>query len=163
MYYAVPTAGRRADRTGISPSTRWFSMSFGATFSGIKSFLLLSWFINEQTVRRVGLAWTQARVEAEQGRAVGAPNRGVAAHGEVNVRVIVGRLHADALDLLDPDADLRHGIVVPELGIGVSAMALRQLALDAADLHKLMLSRAVRQHAALDKFTEHHQLLFKLG
>jgi len=42
-------------------------------------------------------------------------------------------------------------------------MALRQLALDAADLHKLMLSRAVRQHAALDKLTEHHQLLFKLG
>jgi hypothetical protein len=42
-------------------------------------------------------------------------------------------------------------------------MALRQLALDDADLCKLMFSRAVRQHAALDKLTEHHQLLLKLG
>jgi hypothetical protein len=48
-----------------------------------------------------------------------APNRVVAAHVKVDVRVIVGRRHADALELLDPDADLRHGIVVPELGIGV--------------------------------------------
>jgi len=42
-------------------------------------------------------------------------------------------------------------------------MVLRQLALDDADLCKLMFSRAIRQHAALDKLTEHHQLLFKLG
>jgi hypothetical protein len=42
-------------------------------------------------------------------------------------------------------------------------MALRQLALDDADLCKLMFSRAVRQHAALDNLTEHHQLSFKLG
>jgi hypothetical protein len=42
-------------------------------------------------------------------------------------------------------------------------MVLRQLALDDADLCELTFSRAVRQHAALDNLTEHHQLSFKLG
>jgi hypothetical protein len=84
----------------------------------MRSFSLLSWFIDEQAVGRVGLPWTQARVEAEQGRAVGTPDRVVVARVEVDVRMILGRRYADALEHLDPDPDLRHGIVVPELGIG---------------------------------------------
>jgi tetratricopeptide (TPR) repeat protein len=42
----------------------------GVRPGGIGLVSLLSEFINEQTVGRLGLTWTQTRVEAEQGRAV---------------------------------------------------------------------------------------------
>jgi hypothetical protein len=42
-------------------------------------------------------------------------------------------------------------------------MVLHQLALDDADLCKLMFGSTVRQHAALDNLTEYHRLSFKLG
>jgi len=42
-------------------------------------------------------------------------------------------------------------------------MALHQLALDDADLRELMFSEVVRQHAVLDRLTEHHELYSSLA
>lgn len=58
--------------------------------AGIKLVSLLSQLVNEQTVRWVGLIRIQMWVEAEQGRTVGAQNRVVAAHVEIDMRVILG-------------------------------------------------------------------------
>lgn len=74
--------------------------------------------------RMVGLDRPQVGVEAEQGGAVGANDRALVAHIEVDVRVVMWRRDANALEFLDPNADFRDGVVVPELRIAVTTHAV---------------------------------------
>ncbi len=69
------------------------------------------------TVRRVGLGWPQSRIKTEQCRAIGAKNHVLAAHVEINVRVIMWRGHADAVEFPYPDTDLWSCVIVPEFRI----------------------------------------------
>jgi hypothetical protein len=69
------------------------------------------------TVLRVGLGWPQLQIKTEQRRAIGAENRVLATHIEINVRVILWRGHADAVEFPDPDTDLGSCMIVPEFRI----------------------------------------------
>ena len=70
--------------------------------------------ISKETVRRVGIKRRQSRIEAEPRRTVETEDRIRLAHIDVNVRVVVRRGRADALEFPDPDADFRDTVVVPE-------------------------------------------------
>ena len=69
------------------------------------------------TVLRVGLGSPQSRIKAEQCRAIGAKNRVLAAHVEIDMRVILWRGHADAVEFPHPDTDLWSRMIVPEFRI----------------------------------------------
>ena len=84
--------------------------------------------ISKETVRRVGVEWCQSRIEAESRCAVGAEDRvRLARHIDVDVRVVLRRGHADALEFPHPDADFRDAAVVPELRIAAAGHRLRPL------------------------------------
>ena len=70
---------------------------------------------SKEAVRRFGIERCQSRVEAETRPAVGTEDRVRPAHIDVNMRVVLGWGHADALEFPHPDADLRDAAVVPEL------------------------------------------------
>src|SRR5205807_5291472 len=58
----------------------------------------LSWIrIDEQAVRRIGFRRPEPRIEAEPRPAIGAENRVLLAHVDVDVRVIERRRNADAV------------------------------------------------------------------
>ena len=76
----------------------------------------LSWIrIDEQAVRRIGFRRPEPRIEAEPRPAIGAENHVLLAHVDVDVRVIVRRRNAHAVEFLDAYSDLRDRAVVPEL------------------------------------------------
>jgi hypothetical protein len=88
----------------------------------------LSWIrIDEQAVRRIGFRRPEPRIEAEPRPAIGAKNRVLLAHVDVDVRVIVRRRNADAVEFPDADSDLRDRAVVPELPIAAAGHRLRPL------------------------------------
>ena len=72
--------------------------------------------VSKVAVRRVGIGRCQSRIEAEPRRAVGAKDRVRLSHIDVDVRMVLRRRYADALEFPHPDADLRDAAVVPELG-----------------------------------------------
>src|SRR5579859_2646272 len=83
--------------------------------------------ISKEAVWRVGIEWCQSRIEAEPRRAVGTEDRVRVAHIDVDVRVVLRRGHADALEFPHPDADFRDATVVPELRIAAAGHRLRPL------------------------------------
>ena len=70
---------------------------------------------SKQTVPRFGIERCQSRIEAETRPAVGTEDRVRSAHIDVDVRVVLGWGHADALEFPHPDADFGDAAVVPEL------------------------------------------------
>ena len=83
--------------------------------------------LSKDAVRRVGIERCQSRIESESRPAIGTGDRVSLAHIDVDVRVVVRWGHADALELLHPDADFRHAAVVPELGIAAAGHRLKPL------------------------------------
>ena len=83
--------------------------------------------VRKETVRRIGIERCQSRIEAEPRPTVGTEDRVHLAHIDVDVRVVMRRGHADALELRHPDADLRDAAVVPELGIAAGGHRLKPL------------------------------------
>ena len=83
--------------------------------------------ISKDAVRRVGIERCQSRIEAEPCRAIGTEDSVRLAHIDVDVRVVLRWGHADALELLHPDADFRDTAVVPELGIAAAGHRLKPL------------------------------------
>src|SRR4029453_6410984 len=67
-----------------------------------------------EAVRRIGLEWPQFRVEAETCPTIWTEDGVLVGHVDIDVRVVVGRRYANALELLRPDADLRNCDVIPE-------------------------------------------------
>jgi len=70
---------------------------------------------SKQTVWRFGIERCQSRIEAKTRPAVGTEDRVRSAHIDVDVRVVLGWGHADALEFPHPDADFRDAAVVSEL------------------------------------------------
>jgi len=83
--------------------------------------------ISKHAIRRVGIERCQSRIEAEPRPAIGTGDRVSLAHIDVDVRVVVRRGHADALELLHPDADFWDAAVVPELRIAAARHRLKPL------------------------------------
>ena len=83
--------------------------------------------ISEDAVRRVGIERCQSRIEAEPRAAIGTGDGVRLAHIDVDVRVVMRRGHADAVELLHPDADFRDAAVVPELLIAAAGHRLKPL------------------------------------
>jgi hypothetical protein len=79
---------------------------------------------SKDAVRRVSIERCQSRIEAEPRAAIGAEDRVRLSHIDVDVRVVVRWGHADALELLHPDADFWDTAVVPELGIAAAGHRL---------------------------------------
>src|SRR6267154_6418597 len=71
----------------------------------------------KDAVRRIGIERCQSRIEAEPRRAIGTEDSVRLAHIDVDVRVVLRWGHADALELLHPDADFRDAVVVSEFRI----------------------------------------------
>ncbi len=67
--------------------------------------------ISKETVRRVGIERCRSRIEAEPRRAVGTEDCVRLAHIDVDVRVVLRRGHADALEFPHPDADFQDAAV----------------------------------------------------
>ena len=83
--------------------------------------------ISKDAVRRVGVERWQSRIEAESRPAIRTGDRVRLSHIDVDVRVVVRWGHADALELLHPDADFRDAAVVPELRIAAAGHRLKPL------------------------------------
>ena len=83
--------------------------------------------ISKETVGRVGIERCQSRIEAEPRPTIGTGDRVCLAHIDVDVRVVVRWGHADALELLHPDADFRDAAVIPELWIADAGHRLEPL------------------------------------
>ena len=83
--------------------------------------------ISKDAVRRVGIKRCQSRVEAEPRRAIGTEDSVRLFHIDVDVRVVLRWGHADALELLHPDADFGDAAVVPELRMAASGHRLKPL------------------------------------
>ena len=66
--------------------------------------------------RRVGIGRCPLRIEAEPRRAVGTKDRVRLAHIDIDVRMVLRRRYANALEFAHTDADFRDAAVVPELG-----------------------------------------------
>src|SRR6185312_10226973 len=81
----------------------------------------------KEAVRRVGIDRCQSRIEPEPRRAVGTEDRVRLAHIDVDVRVVLRRGYADALEFLHPDRNFRDAVVVPELRIAAARHRLRSL------------------------------------
>ena len=76
--------------------------------------------VSNETVRRVGIERCQSRIEVEPRPAVGTEERVRLAHIDVDVRVVLRRGPADALEFPHPDANFRDAAVVPELRIAAA-------------------------------------------
>ena len=72
--------------------------------------------VSKETVPRVGVERGQSRIEAEPRPAVRTKDRVRHAHIDVDVRMVLRRRYADALEFPHPDADFRDAAVIPELG-----------------------------------------------
>lgn len=72
--------------------------------------------VSKETVRRVGIERCQSRIEAEARRAVGTKDRVRLAHIDIEVRMVLRRRYANALEFAHTDTDFRDAAVVPELG-----------------------------------------------
>jgi len=83
--------------------------------------------VRKETVRRIGIERCQSRIEAEPRPTVGTEDRVHLAHIDVDVRVVMRRGHADALEFPHPDADFGDAAVVPELQIAAVGHRLRPL------------------------------------
>ena len=70
--------------------------------------------VSKETVRRVGIGRCQSRIEAEPRRAVGTKDRVRLAHIDIDVRMVLRRRYADALEFAHTDADFRDAAVVQE-------------------------------------------------
>src|SRR5215471_17760749 len=81
--------------------------------------------INKHALRRIGFRGPKPRIEAEQRSAIGAENRVLLAHVDVDVRVIVRRRNADTVEFPDANSDLRDRVVVPELRIAAAGHRFR--------------------------------------
>jgi len=81
----------------------------------------------KEAVRRVGIERCQSRIETEPCRAIRTEDHVRLAHIDVDVRVVLWRGHADALEFPHPDADFRDAAVVPELRIAAAGHRLRPL------------------------------------
>src|SRR5262249_34039952 len=79
---------------------------------------------SKEAVRRIGLERCQSRIEAEPRRAIGTGYGVRLAHIDVDMRMVVRWGHADALELLHPDADFRDAAVVPEHRIAAAGHRL---------------------------------------
>jgi hypothetical protein len=71
--------------------------------------------VGKVAVRRVGIGRDQSSIEAEPRRAIGTEDRVCLAHIYVDMRIILRRRYADALEFPHPDADFRDATVVLEL------------------------------------------------
>jgi len=80
--------------------------------------------VSKETVRWVGIERRQSRIEAEPRRAVETEDRVRLAHIDVEVRVVLRRGCADALELPHPDPDFRNATVVPEHQIAAAGHRL---------------------------------------
>ena len=76
--------------------------------------------VSNETVRRVGIERCQSRIEAEPRPAVGTEDRVRPAHIDVDVRVVLRRGPADALEFPHPDKNFRDAAIVPELRIAAA-------------------------------------------
>jgi hypothetical protein len=85
--------------------------------------------VSKETVRRVGIARCQSRIEAEPRPVVGTEGCVRLAHIDVDVRVVLRWGHADALEFPDPDAEFGEAAAVPELQIAAAGHRLRALSL----------------------------------
>ena len=83
--------------------------------------------VSKETVWRVSIERCQSKIEAEPRSAVETEDRVRFAQIDVNVRVVVRRRHADALEFPDPDTDFRDAVVVPELRAAAAGHRLRPL------------------------------------
>src|SRR5260370_39701317 len=83
--------------------------------------------ISKDAVRRVGIERGQSRIEAEPRPAIGTEDRVRLAHIDVDVRVVLRWGHADALELLHPDASFRDCACVPQLRIAAAGHRLKPL------------------------------------
>src|SRR5215831_3292554 len=83
--------------------------------------------IDEHAVRRIRFRGPEPRIEAEPRPAIGAEDRVLLAHVNVDVRVIVRRRNADTVEFPDADSDLRDRAVVPELRIAATGHGFRPL------------------------------------
>jgi hypothetical protein len=83
--------------------------------------------VSKEAVRRIGIERCQSRIETEPCRAIRTGDRVRLAHIDVDVRVILWRGHADALEFPHPDADFRDAAVVPELWIPAAAPCQRKV------------------------------------
>jgi hypothetical protein len=124
-----PSVPRKLPTAGIAPqSSRASITSRPETATTNLAALVLFWIrIDEQAVRRVGFQRPESRIEAEARRAIGAENRVLLAHVDVDVRVIVRRRNADTVEFPDADSDLRDRAVVPELRIAAAGHRFRPL------------------------------------
>ena len=77
--------------------------------------------VSKVAVRRLGIQRCQSRIEAESCRAVGTEDRVRLAHIDVDVRVVLRRGYADALEFPHPDADFGDAVVVSELRIAAAS------------------------------------------
>jgi hypothetical protein len=91
--------------------------------------------VSKDAVRRVGIERCQSRIEAEPRPAIGTGDNVCLAHIYLDVRVVVRWGHADALELLHPNADFRDAAVVPELRIAAAGHRL-QAVVNGGGLHK---------------------------
>ena len=66
---------------------------------------------SKDAVGRFGIERCQSRIEAEPRRAIGTEDRVHLAHIDVDVRVVLRRRHADALEFPHPDADFQDAAV----------------------------------------------------
>ena len=83
--------------------------------------------VSKDAVRRIGIERCQSGIEAKPRRAIGTEDRVHLAHIDVDVRVVLRRGHADALEFPHPDADFRDAAVVPELRIAAVGHRLKPL------------------------------------
>jgi hypothetical protein len=74
---------------------------------------------SKEAVGRVGFERRQSRIEAEPRPAIGTKDRVRRTHIDVDVRVVLRRGHANAVEFPHPDPDFRDPAVVPELRIVV--------------------------------------------
>ena len=72
--------------------------------------------VSKETIRRVGIGPRQSRIEAEPRRAVGTKDRVRLTHIDIDVRMVLRRRYANALEFAHTDADFRDAAVVPKLG-----------------------------------------------
>ena len=73
--------------------------------------------LDEEAVRRVRFVRRKPRVETELSRAIGTKDRLRLSHIDVDVRMVLRRRNADAVESSDPDTDFRNASVIPEFRV----------------------------------------------
>ena len=76
--------------------------------------------LDEEAVWRVGFERPKPGIEAEPRRTIETEIGVLLAHINVDVRMVLRRGRADALEFPHPDADFRDAAVVPELRIAAA-------------------------------------------